>query len=309
MKKFEDISFSIDYSKSDSDSEYDEGTATMNYIHKLTDDSLKVETKVSMIENNYIVIGAETTKEAYKRDYPSTGIRKYDFEASSNAYYIQDEIDLSDFILTLGARLDDHEKYGTEVSPNLGLVYKLSENQRLKASYGEGFKAPSLQEASSEYNTYSHGQYYGNDDLKSETSKSYEIGYEYYGKNTLYKTAIFSTKLDNMINGEFIGVGYPYASGFAVNEYKYVNIEKATIKGFEAEVDYNLNENHILNANYTYLKTEDESTGKELLFKPKNTINVSLSSEFNHGFSSYISANYIGTQYDTNEKSFWLYFG
>jgi len=300
-KKFDDISFNIDYSNTQSDSEYNDGS-TYNYIHKLTNDNLKVESKISMIKNNYIVVGAEISNESYERYYPKTSSTKYDLESSSNAYYIQDEIELGDIIFTLGARLDDHEKFGTEISPNLGLVYKLSDNQRLKASYGEGFKAPSLQEGSSEYSAYSHGQYYGNDDLESETSKSYELAYEYYGEDTLFKTAIFKTEIENMISGEFIGVAYPYGPSFAVNEYKYVNIEKANMKGLELEIEYNLNNKHTINTNYTYLKTEDETTRKELTYKPKHTINIGLSSEFDYGISSYISANYLGSQYDSNNE-------
>ena len=68
---------------------------------------------------------------------------------------------------------------------------------------------------------------------------------------------------------------------------------------------YNFNENHTFNANYTYIKTENEITEEELEFRPKNTINLGLSSHFGWGISSYLSANYIGTQYytDSNSKS------
>lgn len=302
-KNFEDISINLDYSRALSDSRYSGGTSnTYNYTHKLTDDVLKAETQVSMIKDNYIVLGAELSKERYERYYPMTGVTKYDFEANSNAYYVQDEIQVNNLIFTFGARLDDNEKYGNEVSPNLSVVYKLTENQRLKLSYAEGFKAPSLQEGSSEYSVYSHGQYYGNDDLQSETSKSYELGYEFYGQDTLFKTAIFSTQLENMITGEYIGDVYPYGPSMAINGYKYINIAKANIKGFETEIEYNLNENHVLNVNYTHIKTEDESTGNELSFKPKNTVNVGLSSKFAYAISSYIGANYIGTQYDSNDE-------
>lgn len=300
-KNFKDISFNIDYSRSESDSEYNDG-GNMNYVHSLKNDDLKVETQISMIKNNYISIGAEASKEAYKRYYPKTGKTKYNFEAKSNAYYIQDEIDLGNTILTLGARVDDHDKYGSEVSSNAGIVYKLSENQRLKASYGEGFKAPSLQEGSSQYSTYSHGYYYGNDDLKSETSKSYEIGYEYYGEETLFKTAFFKTELDNMITGKFIGTGYPFGPTMPIKKYKYVNIAEATIQGLELEVDHELNENHFIKVNYTRIKTEDKTTNDDIAYKPKDTFNVGLSSEFRYGISSYISATYKGTQYDSDDK-------
>jgi outer membrane receptor for ferrienterochelin and colicins len=302
-KKFEDISINLDYSRALSDSRYSGGTSnTYNYTHKLTDDVLKAETQISIIKDNYIVLGTELSKERYERYYPMTGVTKYDFEANSNAYYIQDEIQINDFIFTIGTRLDDNEKYGEELSPNLSVVYKLTENQRLKLSYAEGFKAPSLQEGSSEYSVYSHGQYYGNDDLQSETSRSYELGYEVYGQDTLFKTAIFSTQLENMITGQYIGDVYPYGPSMAISGYKYINVAKANIKGFETEIEYNLNENHVLNVNYTHIKTEDESTGNELYFKPKNTANVGLSSKFAYAISSYISANYIGTQYDSSDE-------
>ena len=47
----------------------------------------------------------------------------------------------------------------------------------------------------------------------------------------------------------------------------------------------------------TYIKTENEITEEELEFRPKNTINLGLSSHFGWGISSYLSANYVGTQY------------
>ncbi len=273
----------------------------MNYIHNLTTDSLKGEVKISALKYNYIVLGAETAKENYKRKYPISGTTKYDFEARTNSYYIQDEIELQDFVFTLGTRLDDSEKFGNEWSSNVGAVYKIDDKQRLKLSYGEGFKTPSLQESSSEYQTYSHGWYVGNDDLKAETSKSYELAYEFYGEDTKFKTAIFKTDLDNLITGESTGrTVYPMGPFMPLTEYTYVNVAKATIKGFEADVDYDFNENHKINLNYTYLKTEDKETNEELSYRPKNTFNIGLSSELGWGVSSYLSANYLGTQYDSS---------
>lgn len=282
-KSFEDISLSVDYSKAKSDSKADSLFA--KYTHELINDTLKAETKISKLDNNYIVLGAETSKDVYNRVRP-TGVTQYGFESRANAYYIQDEIEINDFIVTFGGRFDDNEKYGTEFSPNIGAVYKIDENQRLKVSYGEGFKAPSLTKGSDGFGTGSHGAPFGNDDLQAETSKSYELGYEFYGQNSTFKSAIFKTDVENMITTQGISP-----------QVRYENVNEAGTKGFELGIEYNINEKHAINANYTYVQTEDKTTGNKLTYKPENTFNLGLNSEFAHGISSYLSANYIGEQY------------
>ncbi|WP_321470303.1 TonB-dependent receptor domain-containing protein [Halarcobacter sp.] len=282
-KKLKDISFSIDYSRAQQDSKANSMFA--KYTHKLESDLLKAETKISMLKNNYIIIGAETSKDAYDRTRVN-GTNQYSFDARANAYYLQDEIDLGDFIFTFGGRYDDNKKYGNEFSPNIGVVYKIDDYQRLKASYGEGFKAPSVTKGSNGFGTGSHGAPFGNDNLEAETSKSYELAYELYTDNAIFKSAIFRTDVDNMIKAEG-----------ATGNVRYENIDEVATKGFELGIEYAINDNHMLNANYTFIKTEDKQTRKNLTYKPKHTINVGLSSEFGWGISSYISANYVGSQY------------
>ncbi|MFV7789289.1 TonB-dependent receptor plug domain-containing protein [Aliarcobacter lanthieri] len=293
-KNFEKVSLSLDYTNAKTDAKIKDGLFA-NQTHELKNDYLKGEAKISALKNNYIVIGAETAKEKYARYRPTTNITDQQFEIRANSYYIQDEIEFGDFIFTLGTVLDDNEKYGTELSPNIGVVYKIDDNQRLKASYGEGFKAPDVKIGSSSYfaNTT-----WGNDDLKPETSKSYELAYEFYGENTLFKTALFQNKINNMFVIE--------QRVMPGNQHQWRNVDKADIQGFETEVEYYITDNHMLNTNYTLLKTENKSgtnKGKDIQYRPKNTINIGLSSDFDYGISSYLSANYIGTQYKNADNS------
>jgi len=287
-KSFEDIALSVDYSRAEQDSI----AASMfaNYTHALENDSLKGEAKISMIKNNYIVVGAETSNETYERI--TSGSTQYSFDARSNAYYLQDEINLGDFIFTLGGRYDDNQKYGSEFSPNAGLVYKINEKQRLKVSYGEAFKAPAVTKGSDGFGSGMHYSPFGNDDLKAETAKSYELAYEFYGENSIFKSAIFKTDVENMINAVSNN-----------NIVRYENIDKSGTEGFELGLDYHFNNKHSINVNYTYIKTEDKETGKDLTYKPKHTANIGLSSEFGWGLSSYLSANYIGEQYSDSANT------
>lgn len=289
-KDFGGISLDLAYAVADSSSEFD---GFSNYSHNLVDTTIRGELELSTIENNYLIVGAETSKEDYKRNYITSGSTLYDYDLTTNAFYIQDEIELGNFILTLGARYDDHENFGSQFSPSVNFVYKLGENHRIKAGYAEGFSAPSVLQGSSAYVNTSYG-IQGNDDLSPESSKSFEIGYEYYGKDLTFKTAAYTTDVEDLITTGTSTTGDTSS--------QYLNIDEGSMKGMEVEVDYFINENHTIKANYNYLKTEDKTTGLELAFKPKHKIDISLESEFSNGWSTYVSANYIGSQIDTSDE-------
>lgn len=288
FKDFGDISLDLAYARTNSDSEFD---GFSNYRHSLNDTTIRGEVKVSAIKNNYLIIGAENSKEDYERNYITSGNTLYDYDLTTNAFYIQDEIDFGDFIFTLGGRYDDHENYGGQFSPSVNVVYKLGENHRLKAGYAEGFMSPSVLQGNSAYVNRSYG-IQGNDDLKPESSKSVEVAYEYHGEDLIFKSAVYNTDVEDIV-----AVG---ASTTGATARQYLNLDEGNMKGLELEVDYFINENHTIKSNYNYLKTEDKSTGKEFAFKPNHKLDISLESEFGNGWSTYISANYTGSQYDTN---------
>ncbi len=110
----------------------------------------------------------------------------------------------------------------------------------------------------------------------------------------IFKTAAYSTNVEGLITTG--------ASTTGETSSQYLNIDEGSMKGIEVEVDYFLNENHTIKANYNYLKTENKSTGAELAFKPKHKMDIGLESEFGDGWSTYLSANYIGSQMDTSAQ-------
>lgn len=295
-KKFEDITLDLDYYVTDSDLHYNTTSSSGGYTHNMTDTVAKAEVSIASLAKNYIVAGAETKNEEYDKvyDLSTSSGKNYQNEIKNNSFFLQDEIELGDnFLLTIGARYDDNEKFGGELSPKANLIYKLGKNQRIKFGYGEGFNAPTVTQNSSSYTSTSRHIFTGNDDLMPETSKSFELGYEYYGKNVIFKTTIYETKVDNLIETQKT-VDNP---GSAPDYYTYENVSKASMKGLEVEIDYDINDSNALKLNYNYLKTEDESDGSELSFKPKHTANIRLSSALPYEINSSVSAKYIGTQF------------
>lgn len=288
-KSFDTVSLSAQYYVTDSDSHIN--TFKNNYTHNMTDTVVKAEAMISALDNHFIVIGAENKKEEYDKVYDSAKVNAkagFTDEVTTNAFYIQDEISVAESLLvTLGGRYDDHDKFGGNFSPSAGLVFKLGDKHRLKASYGEGFRSPTLTQGSSAY-LVSHGprfQFRGNDDLKPETSKSMEVGYGYYGDQTTFKATAFKRDTEDLITTKMIN-----------RVFVYSNVNKTNAKGAELELDYKLSDNTGLNLSYSYLKTEDEKTGKEIERKPKSHASLTAYSQLAYGIKSSISVLYTGKQ-------------
>ncbi len=296
-KEFDGVALDIDYYVTESDNHIN--TFKNNFNHNLLEKTAKIETDIGLIDNNYIVMGIENRISSYTKAYDSATVNlKSGFtdEVTTNAFFLQDEIEMGDLILTLGGRYDDHEKFGGEFSPKANIVYKVTDNQRLKVGYGEGFRAPTLTQGSSTYKV-SHGpkfQFQGNDDLKPETSKSVEAGYEYYTDSSAFKATIFKTELDDMINTKMI-------NGIFV----YSNVESANMKGLELDFKHDIGDKATLNLGYAYLKTEDETTGRELIHKPNHKANVRVSMNLPADIKSTVRVNYTGKQNyeETNNRT------
>ena len=109
------------------------------------------------------------------------------------ALYVQDEMNVGEnIILTPGIRFErsvrrlDRTVDTDYVAPSLHALYKLGENDNLRASVAKTVKLPRLGELSSsvdsslDENDINHPDVTGNPNLKEETALSYELRYEHF---------------------------------------------------------------------------------------------------------------------------------
>ncbi|NLR71239.1 TonB-dependent receptor [Novosphingobium sp. ERN07] len=153
--------------------------------------------------------------------------------------------------LAAGVRVDDHSRFGTAWTFGANGSFELVENLRLRASYGEGFRAPTL------YNLLST---YGNAALQPERSKSYDAGLEWGNRNApLHASAtLFRRDSRNLI----IFVSCASLNACATRPFGlYDNVGLARAQGVEAELGARPTENLHLQAAYTYLETENRTAG------------------------------------------------
>ena len=86
-KNYEKVSLNLDYTNAKTDARIKDAPFS-NQTHKLKNDYLKGEAKISALKYNYIVIGAETTKEQYERYRPAPiNMTDQKLDIRANNYY------------------------------------------------------------------------------------------------------------------------------------------------------------------------------------------------------------------------------
>lgn len=174
--------------------------------------------------------------------------------------------------LAAGARVDDHSRFGTEWTFGANGSVQLPAGLRLRASYGEGFKAPTLFQLLSDY---------GNAALTPERSKSYDAGLEWAllpqvrAAVTVYRRDARDLIAYVSCYGVSGGIctGRPYGT--------YDNIGRARAEGVEAELALRPVDALTVRFAYTYDKARNRTVGsanygKDLARRPRNTLTTSL---------------------------------
>jgi len=78
-----------------------------------------------------------------------------------------------------GLRYSYNTEYKAPVTPSVNIKYDANESITLRASYGRGFRAPSLKELYLDFVDLNH-KIFGSDSLKAETSNSYHLSMTYF---------------------------------------------------------------------------------------------------------------------------------
>ena len=163
----------------------------------------------------------------------------------------------------LGARVDDHADFGTAVSFGADASYELADGWRLRASLGEGFKAPSLFQLHSDY---------GNRALEPEQSTSFDLGLAYGARadSPLYgAVTLFQRNTDNQIT--FVSC-FGDTSGICTDRPfgTYDNVARTRARGLEAELWASPANGVRLGALYTLTDTQNRDTGLALARRPRH---------------------------------------
>lgn len=182
---------------------------------------------------------------------------------SSYAAYLQDEIEYGKWFIVPAIRYDHHSAYGSHTSPKIGVTYNATDHFRIKANYGDGFKAPSVSQLYYDLDMeMGRGNWVhltGNPNLKPEKSKSWDWGFEAEFGKGYGSLTYFDNDVDNLIASIPKGKD---SNGH--NLHRYENVNKARIKGLENTLGYRFNDTLEFKVTSTLLDAKDTSAGKDL---------------------------------------------
>lgn len=202
---------------------------------------------------------------------------------------------LAGLTATVGLRHDDHDRFGGHTTFAANAAYTPNDGATVvRASYGEGFKAPSLYQLFSEY---------GNTALDPETAKSWDVGIVQNALDGAAQIGVtwFRRKSRNLI--DFVtctDAGDPSPlCDFAFDGY-YDNVSRALARGIEAEIRLRPVEALSVAFNYSYVKSQDEATDRDLARRPRQKVYASIDYRWPFGLSTGASVTHVGASYNSN---------
>ena len=210
---------------------------------------------------------------------------------SDYSVFASSEVHISRLLIRPGLRYTYNTLFKTPVIPSLNLKYDISEKFSARASYGRGFRAPSLKEMYLNFVDPSHNVQ-GNPNLSAETGDNFQLSIQYEDKfpERVFRLepSLFYNHISNMIDLALLSTTTLEARYFNINEFKS--------EGINVTMEYRA-PHYSLVAGYSY-------TGKS-----NSLMNLTSANEF--FFSNEVRANatYKFLKQDISVSIFYKYNG
>lgn len=236
------------------------------------------------------------------------------------ALFLENEWSVTDdFALTVGARYNEDEYFGGEITPRIYGVYHLTDGFTLKGGVSTGYKQPTISQISEGFGSRTgkgSAVIIGNPNLAPEKSTSYELGFNYAAPELGLTTSLMVFKSDfkdKIVEDRLCetpgttnsspesewkcsALGKPYRFVSQMN-----NVSDAEMSGAEFTLDYDLMDNLQARTSYTYTKSEQKSgefKGKPLNKMPKHMLNIGLDYDISDTWNTWADYNYRGKTSD-----------
>jgi vitamin B12 transporter len=215
-----------------------------------------------------------------------------DHQTTSNAAFILAQKRINQLHLNGGIRIENSEKIGTQLVPQLNASYKM-DRLVLRSSLGRSIRQADFTERFTSYklSNLTPGRNVGNPDLEAESSYNFDLGADVYlNKNLQFSNTLFFRQSSNLID-------YTLTNSDAISnltnlqpnsDYLFAkNISESTTWGNEFGLKYTQDiQNGLIGAtlNYTYLNTStpDSVVSKYLANHPIHNINGNIKIKINH---------------------------
>lgn len=232
-------------------------TTTPSFLARGRSERYQYQGDFQVIDQVRIVAGAEheTTRFNDGTLFKSRGVTSFYGEV------ILSPIDR--LTITGGLRYDDDSAFGGHTTWGANAAYTLPTETTIRASYAEGFKAPTLYQLYGPFGL-------GNSGLRPETARSYDIGIEQklIGNTVSASATWFHRDTTNQID---------YDPG----TFSYGNIDRARAEGVEVALNLRPSSTLTLSAAYSFIDAKnrartDVNIGNDLARRPHQSVSASI---------------------------------
>lgn len=190
--------------------------------------------------------------------------------------------------VTGGVRHDQYKDYGGQTTLGGNIAFTPNDGRTmLRATYGEGFRAPTLSEGQPPY---------GNPDLRPETARNFDLGFEQHildGKAGFFAT-YFNRRSTDLI-------------AFSFATFQSENIDRVKSSGVEAGFNLNPTDRLDIRASYTLVDAVNRSAGanfgNRLALRPQHSGSLTVDWQTPIGLSVGSSVLFIGDSFDDASNS------
>jgi iron complex outermembrane receptor protein len=267
----------------------------------------------------------------------ATGDRNFSGKQDFYSLFLNDEMLIGDkIVLSAGVRYDHWEnhdgdfyddttatvrsiKYPDKTDdawcPRAGIAYKLKEDTKLRASFGTGFKAPSL------YYLYKSGPHgstrfdLANPDLEAEKMPwSYDVGFDMEPNDNLsltftwYQSRFKDFLGDKTLDPSQVPSYFTPDPGMSV--IQKVNMGRVDIHGVEAGLEYTFNSRWSAFVNHTYnvskikeYEEKPEVEGNYLSYSPKHMTKIGFTYDNADLFTLSLYITNVGSRFGDFENT------
>ncbi|MPZ19762.1 MAG: TonB-dependent receptor [Luteitalea sp.] len=217
---------------------------------------------------HFVSVGGEFERADMRSDRITGGER----DVRTGVGFLQDEWFVHDRVrLLAGMRYDHNDQFGDAWSPKLAVLLHGTDNIRLRASYGEGFKAPELKDLYFAFSNRSAGyEVIGNPDLRPEESRSVNAGVEvdFWDQRARVAVTLFQHRIDDLIDSVF--ASQDPASGLLT--FQTANVGQARTRGAETQIDVTPRQWLSASLSYARLDAKDIETDEPLASRAKDSV-------------------------------------
>ena len=249
-----------------------------------TRDSLDWVNSLALREGQSLGFGLNWSRES---GYSDEGFQGFEKSRRNAAAFATWQGEFGAYTLDASLRHDDNSQFGGASTGNLAWGWRANDSLRLRASWGQGFRAPNFNELY--YPGFEIDEnlflFAGNENLKPERSRSAEVGVDWQiTQAQSLGISAYRTRINDLI-------------AFAGFLFEATNIRSAAIDG--VELDYMLTRGALaIRANATWQDARDKDSGDRLLRRANRKLHASADYAFANGASAGLDVSVLSPRPD-----------